>query len=126
MRCGVQLCLRSYTLPVGRCSAWSDLRGAGELPGQTECASVASPAVDEKLSGTDGRKGGRMGEKAKKEKKREGEMEGGSNLRVQQHHEQGGEEQKVAGRVENYDPPTPSFGDLDRRRLDPQPSPRNP
>lgn len=67
-----------------------------------------------------------MGEKGKKEKKREGEMEGGSNLRVQQHHEQGGEEQKVAGRVENYDPPTPSFGDLDRRRLDPQPSPRNP
>lgn len=79
MRCGVQLCLRSYTLPVGRCSAWSDLRGAGELPGQSECASVASPAVDEKLSGTDGRKGGRMGEKGKKEKK-----EGGRNGRREQ------------------------------------------
>lgn len=48
-----------------------------------------------------------MGEKGKKEKKREGEMEGRSNLRVQWHHEQGGEERKVAGRAENYDPPPP-------------------
>lgn len=51
-----------------------------------------------------------MGEKGKKEKKREGEMEGKSNLRVQRHHEQGGEEQKVAGRAENYDPPPPHLG----------------
>lgn len=41
LRCGVQLCLRSYTLQFGRCLALCDLGGAGELPGQIECASVA-------------------------------------------------------------------------------------
>lgn len=41
LRCGVQLCLRSYTFQFGRCLALCDLRGAGELPGQIECASVA-------------------------------------------------------------------------------------
>lgn len=80
MRCGVQLCLRSYTLPVGRCSALSDLRGAGELPGQTECASVASPAVDEELSGTDRRKDGREDGR----KREEGKKEGGRNGRKEQ------------------------------------------
>lgn len=34
LRWGVQLCLRSYPLSFGRCSALCDLRGAGELPGQ--------------------------------------------------------------------------------------------
>lgn len=70
--CGMQLCLRSYTLPFGRCSALCDLRDADELPGQNECASVASPAVDEELVGMDGRMKGRKGRREKKEGEREG------------------------------------------------------
>lgn len=76
LRCGMQLCLRSYTLPFGRCLALCDLRGADELPRQNECASVASPAVDEELSGMDGRMDGRKEGKKGGKKKKEGEREG--------------------------------------------------
>ena len=55
-----------FTFHGGRCLALSDLRGAGKLPGQIECASVASPAVDKELS----EKGGR--EEERKEGKKEG------------------------------------------------------
>lgn len=69
--------LRSCTLAFGRCSALCDLRGARELPGQIECASVASPAVDEELLGNE---------------KKEGIEEGRNNLRVKRHHQPGGEQ----------------------------------
>lgn len=111
--------LRSYILHFGRCLALCDLRGVGELPGQIECASVAQPAVDEELLGKE-RKEGR---KERRDERGREERGGRNNLRVQRHHQQGGEEHGVAGRVENY---APLFRSRTGDALGPQPSPKDP